>query len=165
MLSSEPLDIPDDYRGPITVAHELSGDDVSWAYPAASSAPDPTVSVYGAGPEPIDEHEPLSGFLIQLALFETITTMAPYRAGARQLPAAAAARITGSLNQVPLRPLRWPHDPTSFYVGPGIIAMVTAADGGYPQADGTVSVHVGCRDRAVLRPLVDAGVEWDVLDY
>lgn len=173
VLSREPLDVPADHHGPVAAAQGWLADPrrrlgdgvVFWAYPAASSIADPVVSLLGARPEPLEEREPLSGFLVQLALFEAVMTKSPYRAVAFQAPTSAVSRITGSLTPVPLQPLRWPHDPTSFYVGPGLVGMVTAGGGGYPKTDNTVSLYVGCRHRSLLRPVADAGVQWDVLDY
>jgi hypothetical protein len=69
------------------------------------------------------ERESLSGFLIQLVLFER-SMAGPFHA-AGQLSEDAWEAAIGQLMAVPLAAWRWPMDPTRFYVGDGITAHLT----------------------------------------
>ncbi len=55
-------------------------------------------------------------------------------------------------------PMRWPGDPTHYYVAPGLVAATATSP------DGSVEVYVGSRYRSALRPLHDPGFTWEQFD-
>ena len=103
------------------------------------------------------EHEPLSGFLIQFSLFEAVAS-APYRAWTMAVPALDAERLTSTLRQVPLKTWMWPLYRTSFYIAPGMIVAVDQA------AEEHCNISIGATHRSVLRPLADLDISWSGFD-
>lgn len=110
------------------------------------------------GHEPRREHQPMSGFLLQFALYETMMN-APYKAWHANLAAEHVKALTAALTPVPWEPWRWPNDSTRFHVAPGLIAETTDNSG-----HGNTSVTVGAVHRSVLRPLGRLGIPWTGFD-
>jgi hypothetical protein len=121
------------------------------------SRPDPDVWIDQDGCELRREHQPLSGFLLQFALYEAMVN-APYNALSTDLAAEHVDTLTAALTPMPWDPWRWPNDSTRFYVAPGVIAETT--DRGH----GNASVWVGAVHRSVLRPLGRLGIRWTSFD-
>jgi hypothetical protein len=103
------------------------------------------------------EHEPMSGFLLQFALYETMMN-APYIALGTELAAWHVERLTGLMTPLPWEPWRWPNDSTRFFVAPGMIAEVTY------NRHGKYSAWVGALQRGVLRPLNNLEIPWTSFD-
>ncbi|MFE1290285.1 hypothetical protein [Streptomyces sp. NPDC058751] len=121
------------------------------------SHPDPEVWIDQDGCEPRREHQPLSGFLLQFAVYEAMMN-APYKAVRSDLAAEHVDTLTAALTPVPWEPWRWPNDSTRFHVAPGLIAGTT------DQWHGNTSVWVGAVHRSVLRPLGRLGIPWGDFD-
>ncbi|MFF4414385.1 hypothetical protein ACFYY8_17805 [Streptosporangium sp. NPDC001559] len=121
------------------------------------SRPDPEVWIDQDGYEPRREHQPMSGFLLQFALYEAMMN-APYQALCVDLAAEYVDTLAAALTPVPWEPWRWPNDSTRFYVAPGVIAEMT------DQGHGNVSVWAGAVHRSVLRPLGRLGIPWTDFD-
>ncbi|PZG11320.1 hypothetical protein C1I95_27330 [Micromonospora craterilacus] len=100
---------------------------------------------YDGGPQRLRERERLSGFLLQFALNEAVST-SPFGGFATVTP-EVLDRFVEDLVPVPLQPMRVPGDPTRHWVAPGLVAM--AADYG----DSGIWLSVGSRQRSALRPL------------
>src|SRR5262249_12395354 len=100
-----------------------------------------------------EAREPLSGFLLQFLLFEAAVS-SPFGAFAT-ITAEQARRLVEPLDEVPLKPLHWPMDPTRFFVDPGLV-VATSAD-----PDGPVEVWAGSRQQSGLRSLRDPGFAWE----
>jgi hypothetical protein len=95
-----------------------------WAYRPGETDP----VVLGQEPQTgvwLAEQERLSGFLLQVCLFEALFS-APYTASAAWLPAEALAEVLdrGQLQPV-LTPWRWPEDPTLFHASDGAIGVTS----------------------------------------
>ncbi|MER5990551.1 hypothetical protein [Streptomyces viridosporus] len=121
------------------------------------SESDPTVWFRGYDEPPVAEQEPLSGFLLQFALFEAAMG-ADYLALPHEPTARQAERLIEGLHPVPLRPF-CPWYPTRFYVAPGLVLHVSDTAG-----DGSFSVWAGATHRSALAPLPDAAVDWIQFD-
>ncbi|MFJ6118882.1 hypothetical protein ACWGJX_14750 [Streptomyces sp. NPDC054775] len=121
------------------------------------SRPDPDVWIDQDGYELRREHQPLSGFLLQFALYEAMMN-APHNALRTDLAAEHVDTLTAALTPVPWEPWRWPNDSTRFYVAPGVTAETT------DQWHGNTSVWVGAVHRSVLRPLRRLGIPWTNFD-
>lgn len=121
------------------------------------SHPDPEVWIDQDGYELRREHRPMSGFLLQFALYEAMIN-APYKALRTDLAAEHVDKLTAALTPVPWEPWRWPNDSTRFYVAPGMIAETT------DQRHGNTSAWVGAVHRSVLRPLGQLGIPWTDFD-
>jgi hypothetical protein len=106
----------------------------------------------GLADEPRAEREPLSRFLLQFTLCEA-AFVGPY-GGFAAIGSEQAQQLVALLRNVPLQPMRWPSDPTHYYVGQGVVAMV--CDTG----DDTFEVFLGSRHRSALRSLRDPGFTW-----
>ena len=106
---------------------------------------DPTVWFQGYDEPLIAEQEPLSGFLLQFALFEAAMG-ADYLALPHEPTAQQVQRLTkkATLSPVPLRPF-CPGTPPGFYVAPGLILHVSN-----PAGDDSFSVWVGATHRSAL---------------
>lgn len=131
--------------GMLEFAYENQGGH-AWLLDPSES--DPTVWIDDGGYtwDMLPEREPLSGFLLQFALFETMIS-APHTGFGRLMDVEQARDLTASLRAVPLRPWRWPADPSSMFVAPGVIAQVAET------GDGTCEFWVGGLHRSVLRSL------------
>ncbi|MER6504740.1 hypothetical protein ABT218_36910 [Streptomyces sp. NPDC001455] len=118
---------------------------------------DPVVWLTAA--EDSAEREPLSGFLMQFSLFEAMTG-APYQAHAwyTPVPEPLMQDLTDRLRSVPLRPWRWPADPTTFHVAPGLIACTSDL------GDGMSEITIGAQHRGALRPYGELGIDWSSFD-
>lgn len=68
------------------------------------------------------EREPLSRFLIEALLIEAV--LSEHGAQAPLLPETQASRVLAHLHPVPLGSLRWPVEPTRFFAGRDVVAMV-----------------------------------------
>ncbi|MWA02981.1 hypothetical protein F8568_021900 [Actinomadura sp. LD22] len=121
------------------------------------SQPDPEVWIDEDGDGVRREHQPMSGFLLQFALFEAMMN-APYKALHTALAVEHVDKLAAALTPVPWEPWRWPNDSTRFYVAPGVIA--TTMD----QWHGNTSAWVGAVHRSVLRPLRQLGIPWEHFD-
>ncbi|MET8166293.1 hypothetical protein ABZT34_18885 [Streptomyces sp. NPDC005329] len=118
---------------------------------------DPTVWFRGYDEPPIAEQEPLSGFLLQFALFEAAMG-ADYLALPYEPTGQQVRQLAKGLHRVPLRPF-CPWYPTRFYVAPGLVLHVSgSAD------DDSFSVWAGATHRSALAPLANAAVEWNQFD-
>ncbi|MFF5257947.1 hypothetical protein ACFY4C_03305 [Actinomadura viridis] len=119
--------------------------------------PDPEIWIDQDGYNLRREHQPMSGFLLQFALYEAMMN-APYKALRADLAAEHVDTLTAALTPVPWEPWRWPNDSTLFYVAPGVIAETT------DQWHGNTSAWVGAVHRSVLRPLGRLGIPWTHFD-
>lgn len=99
------------------------------------------------------EREPLSRFLLQFAVGETLATL-PYKGWGHRVRTEHVRDLTSALTPLPLRPSTHPYDRTDFHFGPGLIVQV--GDNG----QGTLEVHLGATHRSVLRPLEDLAIDW-----
>ncbi|MEV0156090.1 hypothetical protein AB0H57_20495 [Micromonospora sp. NPDC050686] len=127
-LQDEPL---------VIFANENQG--VWWAL--IDPTDDDPVVWYDGGPERLRERERLSGFLLQFALTEAVST-SPFT-GFATVTAEVLDRFVEDLVPVPLQPMRVPGDPTRHWVAPGLVAM--AADYG----ESGIWLSVGSRQRSV----------------
>ncbi|MEV7860297.1 hypothetical protein AB0O86_16025 [Streptomyces hirsutus] len=118
---------------------------------------DPTVWFRGYDEPPIAEQEPLSGFLLQFALFEAAMG-AEYLALPHEPTAQQVERLIEGLHPVPLRPF-CPWYPTRFYVAPGLVLHVSD-----PEGDDNFSVWAGAAHRSALAPLTNVAIEWNQFD-
>lgn len=95
-----------------------------WAY--RPGAPDPAVvGQYHGANDWVQEQQRLSGFLLQVCLFEAVFS-APHSASAAWLPPAELAAVldAGGLRPV-LTPWWWPTHPTRFHASDGAIAVTS----------------------------------------
>ncbi|MBM0259390.1 hypothetical protein [Micromonospora sp. 4G55] len=113
---------------------------------------DDPVVWYDGGPQRLRERERLSGFLLQFALNEAVST-SPFT-GFATVTTEMLDRFVEDLVPVPLQPMRVPGDPTRHWVAPGLVAM--AADYG----DSGIWLSVGSRQRSALRPL-RSRLDWE----
>ena len=134
--------------GPNPFLEDQSDDD--WGFTGADADP---IVVRADGTV---ERERLSGFLVQLVLFERSMAGPCHAAGALG-PDALDAAIAG-LIEVPLAAWRWPMDPTRFFVGDGVVAHVTEEPGG----PAWLFASGSSPDRLRFLRAVDA--EWERLD-
>jgi len=111
----------------------------------------------------IDEEVSLSGFLIQICLFEAILG-APFGASASSIDQATLDLVTASLRLVPLGAWRWPAYPGRFWARNG--AFVFACPNGPPDEIPAFSVWVGARSETplgYLKSIVDDSWEYTAL--
>ncbi|MEU4715625.1 hypothetical protein AB0F73_18465 [Micromonospora purpureochromogenes] len=113
---------------------------------------DDPVVWYDGGPQRLRERERLSGFLLQFALNEAVST-SPFT-GFATVTTEVLDRFVEDLVPVPLQPMRVPGDPTRHWVAPGLVAM--AADYG----ESGIWLSVGSRQRSALRPL-RSRLDWE----
>lgn len=139
------IDLPDRWAvrrdGLVSFAHENQGG-FTWLFDPRQENPE--VWIDGLDNGLVREHTPLSSFLLQFALFETMMNM-PYGDYFRKADLDTIARVTGSWSPLPWAPWRWPSDSTRFFVAPGLIATVSQ-----DSSDGTTIMV-----RAVHRSLVE----------
>jgi hypothetical protein len=107
--------------GLVSFAHENQGG-FAWLFNPRQE--DPEVWIDGFGDGRVREHVPLSGFLLQFALFETMMNM-PYGNYFANADPDTIERVTGSWTPLPWAPWRWPNDSTRFFVAPGLIATTS----------------------------------------
>lgn len=107
--------------GLVSFAHENQGG-FTWLFNPRQE--DPEVWIDGLGNGLVREHAPLSGFLLQFALFETMMNM-PYGTYFANANPATIERVTGFWRPLPWAPWRWPNDSTRFFVAPGLIATTS----------------------------------------
>ena len=93
------------------------------------------------------EKERLSGFLIELGVFEAIYG-APCGATAAHLESAAVRRLCSRMTRLPLGAWRWPAYPSRFYARKGALAFIS------PNGN-ECSVYVGAKHPAVLDFMAD----------
>ena len=103
----------------------------------------------GLGDVPVREHAPLSGFLLQFALFETMMNM-PYSAYFGNSDPDAIERVTGPWSPLPWAPWRWPNNATRFFVAPGLIATVSQ------DSYAGLAIMVGAVHRSLVEALEDS---------
>ncbi|MFE2263117.1 hypothetical protein [Streptomyces griseosporeus] len=115
--------------------------------------PDLTVWFRESGEAPVAEEEPLSGFLLQFALYEAAMS-ADYHALAGGVSSRQVEQLTTHLHHVPLRPFM-PSSRTRFHVAPGIVLHVS--DG---WEAGEFDVWAGATHRSALQALLGADVDW-----
>ncbi len=115
---------------------------------------DPAVWLVAERTAPVAEREPLSGFLVQFSLMEAIAA-GPWRAYSWSGPPDPG--VTQGLREVPLRPWRWPGDPTRFFAGEDLVLCTSV------QGEDEVSVLAAARTAAAFRHLTGSGVDWDHL--
>ncbi|GAA1965474.1 hypothetical protein GCM10009838_23810 [Catenulispora subtropica] len=131
--------------GMVGFAHENQGCHL-WLMDPSEADPTVWIDDFGHSWDMVPEREPLSAFLLQFALFETMMN-APHTAFGQQMEVARARELTSSLTPVPLRPWRWPADPSSLFVAPGLIAQVVDT------GDDMCEFWAGGFHRSVLRSL------------
>lgn len=153
LLAGAELQADDDHDGLLVIGTENQGA-CRWLVDPAGA--DPTVWLVEPGSGRVAEREPLSGFLVQFCLFEAALG-GPYTASAIDLPRGSLERLTRGMRKVPLRPWRWPADPTGFFVAPGLVACVSDTGDGF-------EVWVGARHRSFLGPLAELGDVWEHFD-
>jgi len=110
-----------------------------WAY--QPDEPDPVVvGQYLDEAGWVAEQQRLSGFLLQVCLFEAVFS-APYSASAAWLPLAELAAVLelGRLRPL-LTPWRWPEHPTLFHAADDAIAVTSARRGPDEKAGADVMV-------------------------
>ncbi|MDT0330868.1 hypothetical protein [Nocardiopsis lambiniae] len=117
---------------------------------------DPTVWFQRDGEEPVPEEEPLSGFLLQFALYEA-AVRAEYVALTFSTPVEQTEAVTRVLRPVPLRPFLASWMPTRLYAAPGLVVSVSVSDDRY-------DVWAGASHRGALAPLRDLPVDWERFD-
>jgi len=127
----------------------------AWLFSPSQADPEVWIDRDGKGLR--REHEPMSGFLLQFALYETMMN-AHYTALCSELSAEHVTDVTAALTPLPWEPWRWPNDSTRFFVAPGIVATVTQ------RRNGNFSVWAGAVHRAVLRPFGALGIPWTRFD-
>jgi hypothetical protein len=115
-------------------------------------AEDDPVVWYDGGPERLRERERLSGFLLQFALKEAVSTS--QFTGFATVTPQVLDRFVEDMVPVPLQPMRVPGDPTRLWVAPGLVAE--AADLG----ESGIWLSVGSRQRSALRPL-RSRLDWE----
>jgi hypothetical protein len=119
-----------------------------WAY--RPGEPDPVVVGQRLHTDAwVAEQERLSGFLLQVCLFEALFT-APYSASAPCLAPQTTAAVLGELRPV-LGPWRWPAFPTVFHASDDAIAVT--CPNGYPDAPDGIDVMLGAQRLAPLAHL------------
>lgn len=126
----------------VSFAHENQGG-FRWLFDPRQE--DPEVWLDDLGDELLREHEPLSGFLLQFALFETMMNM-PYGTYLHNTDDHTTERLTDRWSPLPWAPWRWPDYSPRFFVAPGLIATVSQD----AHSDQTIMV------RAVHRSLIEA---------
>lgn len=99
------------------------------------------------------ERERLSGFVLQIGLFEASMSGRAGLAGGAVDPDVLPS-VLAPLVEVPLQPWAWPADPTRFFLGDGVVAHVT---------EDTWFFASACRPGA-LAWLADLAVDWDTLE-
>ncbi len=147
-----------DPNGLIVFGEENQGGFV-WSLPRTpdGTEADPTVWFRGCDEPAVAEQEPLSGFLLQFALFEAAMG-ADYLALPHEPTEQQVRLLTEGLHRVPLRPF-CPWYRTQFFVAPGLVLHVSdSAD------DDSISVWAGATHRSALAPLTDAAVDWNQFD-
>jgi hypothetical protein len=124
----------------------------TWLFDPAS--PDPEVWM-DDGHELRREHQPMSGFLLQFALYETMMN-APYKAVYFGRDAQHVDTLAAALTPLPWEP--WLYDAKRFHIAPGVIAETAElSNGEYPAWAG--AVH-----RSALHPLGQLGIPWTDFD-
>ncbi|MEY9934141.1 hypothetical protein ABH926_008805 [Catenulispora sp. GP43] len=131
--------------GMVEFAHENQGGHL-WLMDPSEADPTVWIDDFGHSWDMMPEREPLSSFLLQFALFETMMN-APHTVFSQQMETTQARGLTISLTPVPLRPWRWPADPSRLFVAPGLIAQVVDT------GDGMCEFWAGALHRSVLRSL------------
>jgi hypothetical protein len=127
-----------------------------WGWLVDPSGPDPAVWVHHDDLTPMElEHEPLSSWLLQFVLAEAACGR-PYGAFATQVPKPQVDDLTRTVRRVPMRASRWSGFAASFYVAPGLVVKVAG--------DEHVWVVAAAKHRALLQPLVSAGIDWLTFD-
>jgi hypothetical protein len=112
-----------------------------------------------------EEGEPLSRFLVQVAVFETVMG-ADAHASAAWLDPENLTRVLAELVELHFAPWRWPDYPTRFFGREGVLAVVTPNR--TPESADYVSINVGAKSDAALsflEPHIDDAWEiytpWD----
>ena len=100
-----------------------------------------------------DEGMTISEFLIQACVFEGIYS-APYDAHITGLTQAEVSQILAPMRKLPFPSWHWPDYPTSFYVGPGVFAMVTASGDKW-------GVYLGAKREEAVEYLDATDLDWD----
>lgn len=104
-----------------------------WAYSLDGDDPDVWLCPNEAGGEWKKEGEALSGFLLQLLLWES---SGPISTSADWIDAACYDRLREELDRLPLAPWHWPAWKTEFFARDDVIAV------GYPTVEGDQTFHV-----------------------
>jgi hypothetical protein len=104
------------------------------------------------------EEEPLSGFLIQLTLFEAILG-APVGASTGSLGAEQVARLCATMTPLPLGAWRWNY-PTRFYARDGALLFVAGDE------EDAITAYVAAREPEALSFMADLIDEsWDQVSF
>ena len=107
-------------------------------------------------PETIVEEEPLRRFLLQFAIYEALHA-APFHAWTYCMPTARLDTLLGMLRPVPLSPFLPTYTAEKFFVGPGLLAAVSADEN-------EAVVSFGALHRGILTPLLEHGFRWSRFD-
>ncbi|MET8829409.1 hypothetical protein ABZX40_26145 [Streptomyces sp. NPDC004610] len=150
-----PVRLRTDPDGTLDIGTENQGI-FTWSLRRPHDSPDPTVWFETDDGTLVPEAEPLSGFLLQFALYEAATS-ADYLALPHEPTPEQIERLTRDLHPVPLAPFL-PSYPTRFYVAPGLVLHL--ADAG----DGYISAWAGATHRAALAPLTGTDTDWHRFD-
>jgi hypothetical protein len=135
----------------VVVAAENQG---LWEALVDPTEADPVVWIDLDSGDRVADRERLSGFLLRFALGEAAVA-SPF-AGHATITRRKLARFAERMTAVPLEPGIVPSDPTTYYVGPGVVAQ--AEDTG-----SEIELYVGSRLRAGLQPL-RRWLSWDRFD-
>jgi hypothetical protein len=126
-----------------------------WATQAGEGDP----PVYGRFNEPGEaweqEREPLSRFLVQVAMFEAVMG-AEHHASAAWLAADATEQVLSTLVELPYGAWRWPSDPTRFFGREDVLAVVAPNRTSYGEEH--FSIDVGAKTPGTLgflEPFID----------
>jgi hypothetical protein len=103
------------------------------------------------------ENEPLSGFALQLVLFEASMGALAWSAGGQLNPLGRVPTLS-TMSEVPLRPWTWPNR-ARFYVAHGIVAHadVVSYDEVWVMASAT-------NEKQLVELARDNAIEWTLLD-
>ncbi|MEU5900281.1 hypothetical protein [Streptomyces venezuelae] len=146
-------------RGEMTVFGEENQGCFVWALPRGRDGADadPTVWFCVDDEEPVAEQEPLSGFLLQFALFEAAMSAAYHALPRGLFTSQEVDQLTHALQEVPLRPF-WPGAGIRFFVGPSLV-MYASCEG-----DNEFAVWAGAKQRKALDLLPQQHVDWSRFD-
>ncbi|GHJ43311.1 hypothetical protein Cs7R123_06530 [Catellatospora sp. TT07R-123] len=150
------------FAGWLKIGLECDG---GWEILTHPEPDDPLIVLHDFTDRPIFENERLSGFLLQWVLAETTWYSAPYR-GEATVTREQARQFANRLRRVPLRPMRYPGDPTYLYAAPGVIATIGTPyqhphDAGTPPDPDIWEVSIGARTPWPLQPFREPGFTWD----
>jgi hypothetical protein len=139
----------------VSCSTSRAGGVYEWATRAGEEDP----PVYGRFNEPGEpwerEREPLSRFLVQVAMSEAVMG-ADHHASAAWLALDATEEVLSTLVELPYGAWRWPSDPTRFFGREDVLAVVAPNRTSYGEEH--FSIDVGAKTSAalgLLEPFID----------